>query len=132
MKSIISATLIEKNNKFLLVNAKIGVPKGLWNNPGGHKEKGETEKQAAVRETEEETGFEVKLGKLIGVYTNEIRVKKVWQAKIVGGKLDFPTKEISAAKWFTAKQIVKLNTTKSTLYSINDYQRGKFYRKYHI
>lgn len=43
---------------------------GRWGLPGGAIEPGESIRQAAVREVKEETGLEVDVGRLIGVYTD--------------------------------------------------------------
>ena len=41
-----------------------------WGFPGGAIELGETPQMAAIRETKEETGLEVEVGRLIGIYTD--------------------------------------------------------------
>ncbi len=48
---------IFKNKQVLLINKKTGLGKGLINAPGGRIEETETALEAAVRETEEETGL---------------------------------------------------------------------------
>ncbi|MBE1876608.1 NUDIX hydrolase [Myceligenerans pegani] len=42
----------------------------LWSIPGGAMEPGESVRQAAVRETREETGYDVDVTGLVGVYTD--------------------------------------------------------------
>ena len=42
----------------------------LWGFPGGAIELGETPEMAAIREAKEETGLDVEVGKIIGVYTD--------------------------------------------------------------
>ncbi|MFD5508929.1 NUDIX hydrolase [Streptomyces sp. NPDC127051] len=43
---------------------------GLWALPGGGIDVGESALQAAVRETLEETGFDIRITGLVGLYTN--------------------------------------------------------------
>ncbi len=43
---------------------------GLWGLPGGRIEPGESVITAALREVKEETGFDVKISKLIGIYSD--------------------------------------------------------------
>lgn len=64
------ATVIEKNGKFLFVEEHTeGVTHSVFNQPAGHVEAGESLIEAAVRETMEETGYQVKVTDLIGIYT---------------------------------------------------------------
>jgi len=48
---------IVKEGKILLIEKKRGLGAGKVNGPGGRIEKGETEEQAAARETQEEVGI---------------------------------------------------------------------------
>lgn len=47
---------------------------GEWCMPGGHMEPGESAIEASARETEEETGLKVKVGRLIGLYATPHRI----------------------------------------------------------
>ena len=47
---------------------------GRWCIPGGHMEPGEGALETCIREVWEETGLDVRMGKLIGVYTNPHRI----------------------------------------------------------
>ncbi|MEU3286776.1 NUDIX hydrolase [Streptomyces longwoodensis] len=71
----------------------------LWALPGGGIDLGESAPDAAVRETKEETGFDVEVTGLVGIYTNpghvmayddgEVRQQFsiCFHARIVGGQL---------------------------------------------
>lgn len=62
----ISAAIIVDGGKVLMVRRRISEGELMWQFPAGGIETGETPEQAAVRETLEETGLEVKAVKLIG------------------------------------------------------------------
>ncbi len=64
------ATVVEKDGNFLFVEEHTeGVTHTVFNQPAGHVEAGETLIQAAVRETMEETGYEVEIQSLLGIYS---------------------------------------------------------------
>lgn len=61
------ATVVERTGEFLVVEEQVaGRP--VFNQPAGHLEPGETLFDAALRETLEETGWEVELRHITGVY----------------------------------------------------------------
>lgn len=73
----------------------------LWNLPGGAIESGELPTEAVVRETREETGLEVVVERLAGVYAKsyENDMVFVFTARIVGGELQL-TDEADALAYF--------------------------------
>ena len=56
-KEFAAGGLVERRGKVLLVQMKNLEGRVVWTFPKGHLEKGETWKQAALREVEEETGW---------------------------------------------------------------------------
>lgn len=86
-------TVIIKDNKIVLVKRLNDPYKNHWALPGGFVEYGEKVESAAIREAKEETGLDIELDKLVGVYSDANRdprghtVTVVYTAHIVGGKL---------------------------------------------
>lgn len=63
--------LPDHDNKIVLIERKY--PPHGWALPGGFVEVGERLEQAAVREAKEETGLDVELKLLLGIYSNPVR-----------------------------------------------------------
>lgn len=133
----VGATLVEKDGKFLFVRSIGGGAAGLWNNPGGRVERGESFEEAALRETKEETGYDIVLSGLILTSSSNrgdyIVCKKIYLAKIVGGDLCAPAEEIKEAKWFGCDEINSLNdATFGCVQSVRDFLNNKFNQEYDI
>lgn len=60
-------TFVFDGEKVLMINKKTGMGSGYINAPGGHVELEESRKEAAIRETKEETGLDVKNLEEVGV-----------------------------------------------------------------
>jgi len=75
----------------------------VWALPGGSLDAGETTEQAAVRETEEETGFKIELKYYVGEYhrpqLNDVRF--VYCGYVVGGEPIYKGPETLAVAWFS-------------------------------
>lgn len=67
-KHIVSAAAIVLNDKgeILLIKG----PRRGWEMPGGQVEEGESIKDAAVRETKEESGIDIEVTKFCGIFQN--------------------------------------------------------------
>ncbi len=61
------ATVVEQEGRFLMVREMV-MGQEVINQPAGHWEPGETLQQAAIRETLEETAWQVELTGLVGVF----------------------------------------------------------------
>ena len=77
---------------------------GTWVLPSGAVEDGESLAQAAIRETKEETGVDVELTGLIGVYSRlgswSPGYMILFAAKPVGGEIKCQEGETIAVEWF--------------------------------
>lgn len=66
---VVAATLPVIEGKVLLIRRGIEPAFGAWSYPAGYVEMGETVEEAAQRETREETYLEVRLARLLNVYS---------------------------------------------------------------
>jgi 8-oxo-dGTP pyrophosphatase MutT (NUDIX family) len=62
------ATIIERDGQFLLVEEYADGEELVYNQPAGHLDEHETLAAAAIRETLEETAWEVEVNAIVGVY----------------------------------------------------------------
>jgi 8-oxo-dGTP diphosphatase len=77
-----------------------------WNLPGGGMEPGETVDEAIVREVYEETGLQVKIERLVGVYSKPQKAEVVltFGCSVTGGSL-CETEETRACRYFAPEQL---------------------------
>lgn len=90
----------------------------MWGFPGGAIELGETPEAAAIREVKEETGLDVEVGELIGIYTDfDVRCQNgdryqsiaiAYELTVVGGVLFCDEKETLELKYFPLNDTPKL------------------------
>jgi 8-oxo-dGTP pyrophosphatase MutT (NUDIX family) len=109
--AVVSACLIKKDDKYLLVQESLPKIYGLWNLPAGHVDKGEEIRTAAIREAREETGYDVRLVKEVALLHKEATsaVKHIFSADIIGGEISFEPDEILDVKWLTFKEVKAIN-----------------------
>ena len=66
---VAAASIIEREGKVLMVKRAIEPGYGLWSIPGGYVDRGEVVEEAAAREVLEETGLEVEIDRLVGLFS---------------------------------------------------------------
>jgi len=67
---LVAGCLVIENSRVLLLRRGIEPQIGKWTFPGGYVDLGESPATAALRETREEVGLQVDLGRVLGVYTD--------------------------------------------------------------
>jgi 8-oxo-dGTP diphosphatase len=100
--------VIRKGDGYVFVKRAKEPFKGKWALPGGIVEYGEAVEEAAIREAKEETGLDVQLIRLVGVYSEPDRdprghyVSIAYLAECVGGELKAAT-DVEEVKVFKKK-----------------------------
>ena len=90
--------VVNGKNEILLIQRGYGKDRGKWSLPGGMRDRGESLKQAAVRETLEETGIKISADTLY--YKNKSGSLETWRGRDRGGILKIQKRECWDAKWF--------------------------------
>jgi ADP-ribose pyrophosphatase YjhB (NUDIX family) len=108
-----SAIVLNQEGKILL---QLRSDTHVWALPGGAMEIGETISQTAVRETKEETGFDVEPEYVVGIYTNPLHVVAFsngevrqqfsicFVCRLVGGKMEV-SNESTEVGFFSPEEI---------------------------
>ncbi len=96
-----------ENGRVLLLRRGIEPQVGKWTFPGGYVDLGEIPAAAALRETHEEVGMRVELGRVLGVYAdaaNPIAAVVVYLAK-PGIEEASVTDEATEVRYFAPSEI---------------------------
>lgn len=128
------ATVVPRQGCYLLVRESAD-GETVYNQPAGHLEAGETLMEAAVRETFEETAWQVSLTHLLGVYQYTSPVNNISYVRVCfiaealhqdpGAELDV---EIIEAVWLSAAQLRDRQwRSPMVMQAIADYESGRRY-----
>ena len=107
---LVAATLVGTADSVLLVKRSYGAEKGRWAPPGGYVEQGEVVEEAARREVHEETGIEVAVKDLVGLYSQrgQTIVLAVFNAEWVDGQLHDLSPEVEKVGFFAVDNLPPL------------------------
>ncbi|ADU29199.1 NUDIX domain-containing protein [Evansella cellulosilytica] len=110
LKAAVAVVIFNEKNQVLLQKR---ADVGLWGIPSGHVEIGETVSEAAIREVKEETSLDIKIIKLIGIYSDPLTqvftypngkvvhfITTCFLAKITGGEPRCHSEESLEIKFF--------------------------------
>jgi len=84
---LVAGAIAELDGGIVLIQRSIEPGYGRWTFPGGFVERGEVAESAAARETLEETGLEIEVGGIVGLYTYEGQIPAiaVFAARVLRG-----------------------------------------------
>lgn len=123
------AIIFSDNNEILLCHRK---DYDLWNLPGGAAENEELPNETVIRETKEETGYEITIDELVGIYgkKNKNEIIFTFKSHIISGKFR-ETDETDKCNFFSLDKI-PINTTPKHIERILDtLKNDKFLIKRH-
>jgi len=88
-KLAVGTVIVDDRGRIVLVKRAIEPGYGKWVFPGGYVDRGEEVEHAAIREALEETGLDVRLDRLMDIYsyTGRTPVIIVYAATLLGGVL---------------------------------------------
>ncbi|NDJ84803.1 MAG: NUDIX hydrolase [Chloroflexi bacterium] len=121
---VAAVIFIREDDHVLLVKRSLPPEQGKWALPAGYVNAGEDPAQAAIRETEEETGLKVEIVGLRDVVFNPPRpgylflgatIAIIYEARVIGGKL-CAQDDVDDVDWFTHDNLPEIafaSTTKA-------------------
>jgi len=122
-----ACTIVELDGEIVLLRRDIQPQKNRWVIPGGFVDRGETVEGAALRETLEECGLEVRIKRLLGVYSypGETVVIVVYIVEYASGTL-YAGDETAETGLFAPEEIPWENLAfRSTFDALKDFLNGK-------
>ncbi|GAA2273433.1 NUDIX domain-containing protein [Streptomyces hawaiiensis] len=127
-----STIVVDDSGRILLQRRR---DNGMWALPGGAMHIGESLPDCAVRETREETGFDIEIIGIVGTYTNprhvfayddgEVRQEFsiCFLARPVSGQLAV-SEESTDVRWFEPTEVDELPMVASIRKRVNDWRDG--------
>lgn len=109
----VDALIADADGRILLIERGTEPFKGSWVLPGGLVDPGETVQESCIREVEEELGLNVRIIRLIGIYSTPGRdprgsfVSIAFHAEMVAGEI-VPTEEAPSHRWLGAAEDLAL------------------------
>lgn len=103
-----SVVLSSDRRQVLLLRREVFI---LWDLPGGGIEKGEEAAQAAIRETHEETGYQIEIDRFVGLYAHQSvygrgdQLTHAFRGRVVGGKARPFNLESTGLQWFPVTRL---------------------------
>jgi ADP-ribose pyrophosphatase YjhB (NUDIX family) len=123
---LVAGAIVELEGGIVLIQRAIEPGYGLWTFPGGFVERGEVAEAAAARETLEETGLEIEISDIVGLYTYEAQIPAiaVFAARVTGGE-PIPLDETLDVRAFPHDELPWSEMAfPSTGHALKDYLRG--------
>ena len=125
---LVAGAIFELEGGIVLIQRDIEPGYGKWTFPGGFVERGERAEAAAEREVLEESGLEIEVGEIVGLYTydGQIPAIAVFAAEVTGGE-PTPLDETMDIRSFPTEGLPWTEMAfPSTTQALKDYLRKSF------
>jgi ADP-ribose pyrophosphatase YjhB (NUDIX family) len=95
---VVAGTVFTLDGGIVLLKRGVEPALGKWVFPGGYVDRGESVREAAIRETKEESQLDVRLSSLLNVYSypHSPNVIVVYTAEVIGGVLEAADESVEA------------------------------------
>ena len=131
---VVGVCIKSEKNEILMVQEAKDEIKGLYNIPAGKLDSSESILEGAIRETKEETGFDIKLDSILCIQYLEDKsiLKIIFNATIISGSISFDKNEIMDVKWIPIEELElmtknELRSYDSNINIIRNSKNNKFY-----
>lgn len=124
-----AGAVVVRDGRALLVKRAREPFLGWWDVPGGYLEYGEHPEDAARRELKEETGLDIRIVRLLGVYvsrygpTEQRTLDLIYLAEVAGGE-ERPADDASEIRWFAPGELPAEVAFDSGPAALHDWVRG--------
>ena len=118
---VVGVCIKNNNNEILMVQEAKEEIKGLYNIPAGKLDPSESILEGAIRETKEETGYDVKLDSVLCIQylENKSILKIIFNATIISGNIKFDKNEIMDIKWIPIEELEVMTKNELRSYDSN-------------
>ncbi len=106
--------IVVRDETLLMVKRDEEPARGLWSVPGGHVESGEYLQDAVRREVKEETGLDVDIDRLVGIFEilgDPHYVILDFLARPAGDEALRPSGDAAEARWVPFDEVTRLECT---------------------
>ena len=118
---VVGVCIKNESNEILMVQEAKNEIKGLYNIPAGKLDSSESIIEGAIRETKEETGYDVKLDSILCIQYLESKniLKIIFNATIISGSKSFDKDEIMDIKWIPIEELESMTSNEIRSYDSN-------------
>lgn len=125
----VTGAMIVDGDEMLLVKANRGFTKGMWNVPGGFVLYGEAPEEGVVREVKEEVRLDIRVERLVGVYTRRFQSPYFMRAHVflcraATRHVDPDPDEIAEAQWMHLDDVERLTRNPFALEALRAVRRA--------